>query len=451
MSETVANKSIFSLTWPIFVDMALHVLTGSINIFMVGQISSLAVASMAFGNELLAIGIIIFNFIGIGTCVAIAQMLGAKETRNIKKVVHNAFGFNIISCFFIILLLFNFSDQLLNLLQVGPEIYDDSRDYLLILSLCLIPESLGLCCASVIRAYGYTREAMLSSLLANIVTIFGNAFLLFGWFGLPKYGLCGAATSFVLGRIVLFLVIFKYMIKMTKIKVRPSLFFSFKSNILKRILRIGLPAAGENLAWNLQFITATAFVASIGSYELAAHTFYFNTITFYLMIFAISIGMATEIKVAFYVGSGAYDKAYERLIKSLKIGIIGAFVVSLCMSFGPSNLLINIFTNGEESVISLVGPLIIFSIFMEPGRAFNTIVINSLRAANDANFPMIMAIISMWCIAVPLEYILGIKCGYGLLGIWIAFGVDEWFRGLSMYIRWRSKVWQKKSKQLKLT
>ncbi|MNY59503.1 MATE family multidrug exporter [compost metagenome] len=51
----------------------------------------------------------------------------------------------------------------------------------------------------------------------------------------------------------------------------------------------------------------------------------------------------------------------------------------------------------------------------------------------------------MWGIAVPLSYYLGIHLEMGLLGVWIAFTVDEWTRGLLMYLRWRSRVWQSKS------
>jgi Na+-driven multidrug efflux pump len=56
-----------------------------------------------------------------------------------------------------------------------------------------------------------------------------------------------------------------------------------------------------------------------------------------------------------------------------------------------------------------------------------------------------MGVLSMWGVAVPLAYWLGIHMNMGLLGIWIAFAVDEWLRGLIMYLRWRSRIWESKS------
>ena len=64
----------------------------------------------------------------------------------------------------------------------------------------------------------------------------------------------------------------------------------------------------------------------------------------------------------------------------------------------------------------------------------------------DTKFPLIMAVISMWGISVPLGCFLGLHCGLGLLGVWIGFAADEWVRGISMFLRWRSRVWEKAAK-----
>ena len=69
---------------------------------------------------------------------------------------------------------------------------------------------------------------------------------------------------------------------------------------------------------------------------------------------------------------------------------------------------------------------------------------SSRRATGDARFPLYMALLSMWGIAVPLAYFLGIMQGYGLVGIWLALACDEWVRGLAMFWRWRSRRWQNK-------
>lgn len=445
-SQNVAQKSLFQIAWPIFIDLSLRMLTGSINILMVGRLSTLFVAAMTVGNQIFGLSIVIFNFIGIGVCVSIAQMQGAGDHKSIKKIIHCAYGFNFICGILVVSSIIFFGHQILDLMQIQENIHDTAYTYLTVLAISLLPEALSICTAAVLRSYGYTKEAMYSSLVANILTICSNSILLFGHFGLPQLGIKGAAISIIVGRIGALFVLLYFFRHRINVNIYLKFLFVFKPYFLKRILRIGMPSAGENLAWNLQFMTATAFIASIGNYELATHTFYFQVICMYMMLFSVSLGIATEIVVAYHIGAQSYDVAYSRLMRSLKIGLIGSLLIAIIMACGISHLLLGIFSNHEEKILLLASPLMLLSIIMEPGRTFNVIVINSLRAANDTSFPMIMAIISMWCIGVPLEYFLGIHLHFGLLGIWIAFACDEWIRGISMYFRWKSKAWVNKSK-----
>jgi Na+-driven multidrug efflux pump len=83
------------------------------------------------------------------------------------------------------------------------------------------------------------------------------------------------------------------------------------------------------------------------------------------------------------------------------------------------------------------------AILLEPGRVLNVVIISSLRATGDVGFPIQMAVLSMWCVWVPLAWLLGLKLHFGLPGIWIAMMTDEWLRGLLMYWRWKKRRWVK--------
>lgn len=106
--------------------------------------------------------------------------------------------------------------------------------------------------------------------------------------------------------------------------------------------------------------------------------------------------------------------------------------------------LLGLFTE-DQSIIDLGSRLLLLSIFLEPGRVFNVVIINSLRAAGDVKFPVVMGVFSMWGVAVLLSFVLGITFNLGLIGVWIALGCDEWCRGLMMLFRWRSRAWQSMS------
>jgi Na+-driven multidrug efflux pump len=87
--------------------------------------------------------------------------------------------------------------------------------------------------------------------------------------------------------------------------------------------------------------------------------------------------------------------------------------------------------------------LVRLSVLLEPGRVFNLVVINSLRATGDVGFPIKMAVLSMWLVWVPLAWLLGVKLGWGLPGVWLAMTIDEWTRGVLMYRRWKARKWVK--------
>ena len=99
----------------------------------------------------------------------------------------------------------------------------------------------------------------------------------------------------------------------------------------------------------------------------------------------------------------------------------------------------------DPAILSIGHTILFFDIFVEIFRGFNHIEENSLRGAGDVVFPMGVSILSCWLMSVFFSYLLGVKMGFGLFGCWIAFGMDEAFRGVNYLIRWRSRKWMKKT------
>lgn len=230
-------------------------------------------------------------------------------------------------------------------------------------------------------------------------------------------------------------------------RIKGNLPFSFlrkgfPKSELKKLLTIGIPSAGEHLAYNTSQVAITYFIASMGTIALTTKVYTINVMMF-IFLFTIAIGQGTQILIGHYIGANKHQDAYDRCIKSLKISVIVAVSMAIIVSFFSKHLL-GIFTDNPE-IITLGTTLIFLTIILEPGRAFNIVVINSLRAAGDVKFPVYMGILSMWGVAVTLSYVLGILFGLGLVGVWIAFIVDEWLRGILMLRRWKSRKWEKMS------
>jgi putative MATE family efflux protein len=415
---------------------------GTADVFMLSRISDETAGAVGLANEIIIFCIVMFGFVGIGTSVAVSQYLGAGHRKTASRISALAITLNLIFGVIVSVLLFGLGGQWMNGVNVSPAQADIVRTYLQLIGGFIWLEALSYAISSIIRANGHTRDVMLVTLGVNVLHVALNLLLIFGYLGFPQWGVTGAAVSAVVSRAVGVGVLFFLLYRRIAHPFRLRDYISFDKLHLKQILEVGLPAAGEHLAWQSQLMMVLSFINLIGQQALNAHIYVYN-ISAYYMALPMAIGLGTEIIVGHMVGAGEMQLAYRRLIRSLRIGVAMTFVLVGTAALFRHQLL-GLFTDNAE-IIAIGSSILLLSMILEPGRVFNLIVINSLRAAGDARFPVLMGVFSMWGVCVPLAYWLGVHLHIGLLGVWIAFTVDEWVRGLFMLFRWRSRVWVKKA------
>jgi len=161
----------------------------------------------------------------------------------------------------------------------------------------------------------------------------------------------------------------------------------------------------------------------------------------FLMLFSISIGEGTQIMISHYIGAERLQDAFRRGMKSINIGFVGSGVCALVFYLFSTPIL-QLFTHNPD-IVHTGKLLLLMTIFLEPGRSFNIILISALRSVGDVRFPVYLGMIVMWGVGLPVAWIFGITFDLGLIGIWISFTVDEWLRGLLIYRRWTNRSWDK--------
>ena len=442
MKNKTAKLSLFAITWPLFIEILLYMLMGNADTLMLSQYSDNSVAAVGVSNQILSMVIVMFGFIATGTAILVAQNLGAKMNDDAREVSAVSIGANLVFGLVLSAAVFIFSEQLLRLMDLPPELFDEANSYLKIVGGFSFIQSLIMTVSSIIRSYGFTRDIMYVTIGMNVLNVIGNYFFIFGPFGFPVLGVEGVAISTTVSRIIGLLAAIYVMTKRIPGSLPLSMLFSFPKKHLKNLLNIGIPSAGEHLSYNGSQMVITYFIATLGTQALTAKVYTQNVMMF-IFLFSIAISQGTQILIGHMVGAKEIENAYKRALKSLKLAIIISIAAAVIVSFFSKDLL-GIFTD-NMSIIELGTTLILLTIILEPGRSFNLVLISSLRAAGDVKFPVYMGILSMWGVSVTLSYFLGIYLEMGLVGIWIAFIADEWLRGLLMLWRWRSRVWVKKS------
>nr|MBA5587737.1 MATE family efflux transporter [Anaerobacillus isosaccharinicus]QOY38633.1 MATE family efflux transporter [Anaerobacillus isosaccharinicus] len=417
-------------------------LMGNADTLMLSQYDDNAVASVGVANQLLNVIIVMFGFIATGTSILIAQYIGAKQEQDANKISVVSIAANLLFGLLLSFILFIFAPSILKAMNLPPELMESSLLYLRIVGGFAFIQALIMTIAAIVRSHGFTKDAMYVTVGMNLLNVIGNYFVIFGPFGFPVLGVTGVAISTTISRFIGLIAMFMIL----HYRIKGSLPFSFLKTFpkqeIKKLLKIGIPSAGEHLSYNTSQVAITYFIASMGTIALTTKVYTQNLMMF-ILLFSIAIGQGTQILIGQYVGAEKLDEAYKRCLKSLKIAILVSLGMAILFSFFSKPLL-GIFTDNPE-IITLGSILILLTIILEPGRAFNLVVINSLRAAGDVKFPVYIGILSMWGVAVTLSYLLGIVFGLGLIGVWIAFIVDEWLRGLLMLRRWKSKKWKKMS------
>lgn len=432
--------TLFALTWPIFIETLLHILMGNADTLMLSQYSDAAVAAVGVANQIFMMVIVIFGFVAMATSILVAQNLGAKKRKTAAEIVSTSISMNLIFGILLSVIIYLFGKNFLVMLNLPPELMDDALTYLKLIGVFMFIQAVFMTASAVIRSYGFTKDAMYVTLGMNILNVIGNYIFIFGPMGLPVLGVQGVAIATVVSRTLGLIVIFYLMIKRVQEPMPLSSYFVLPIVHVKNLLKIGIPTAGDQVAYHSSQVYITFLVAGLGTIELTTRVYAFNLMAL-ILAFSLSIGQANQILVGHKVGALKNDTAYRLCIRSLKIGVVISTALAILFALFAKQLF-GIFTDNEE-IIVLGVILMLMTVLLEPGRVFNMVVNNALRAAGDVKFPVYVGIASIWGMSIPLAYLLGIHYGYGLIGIWIAYIADEWIRGLVMFWRWRSRAWER--------
>ena len=442
MGNTAKKMTLFTITWPLFIEILLYMLMGNADTLMLSFYSDKAVAAVGVSNQILSLVIVMFGFVATGTSILVAQNLGAKRGKNATEIAAVSLGANFLFGLLLSAIAFFFGGYLLQLMDLPAELMNEAQIFLKIVGGFSFIQALIMTISAIIRSYGYTRDSMFLAVGMNILNVTGNSLFIFGLLGFPVLGPEGVAISTTVSRFIGFLFALYILFKRVPRPFPFKMMFRFPKEHISNLLRIGVPSAGENLSYNASQMVITFFITSLGTEALTTKV-YAQNIMMFIYLGSVAISQGTEIMIGHMVGGQKHEEAYKRCLKSLKLAIIISFSASLVFSLF-SHQLVSFFTHNKD-IIALGSTLILLTTILEPGRSFNLVIINGLRASGDVRFPVYMGILSMWGVSVSLSYILGIHFGLGLVGIWIAFICDEWLRGILMLTRWRSRIWVNKA------
>ncbi len=423
---------VMAIAPPLFLELCLGIAVGVVGTSMAAQLSDSSAAAYALANNLFAMLFILFRILGAGISVVVSQNLGGGQRAAADDVARATLGAPTWVGGGVALVAWAGAGHLLRALNAPPEVLPLAASFLQYLAPSLVLDAWLATLASVMRAHLHVRNT-----LSVLLLVHGTHLLLALWL-MPLLGLPGFALALALSRvlgIVSMLAFWRW-----RLDLPPRLvdLWRLRPATLAAVVRIGLPGAAENMAWRLSFLVSVAVAGQLGAAALATQA-YALQVSYAALLTAAAIGLSVEIVVGHLIGAGRLHDAHRLVRRAMAWGLGLALGVSVSAALvGP--WLIGHFT-GDAQIIASGAGLLWWMVLLEPGRTFNLVLVNALRAAGDARYPLVAGAASMLIVLAGGSWLLGQHWGLGLTGIWIAYAADEWLRGLIMWRRWVQLGW----------
>ncbi|XJS10192.1 MATE family efflux transporter [Aerococcaceae bacterium WGS1372] len=383
------------LFFPIVIEQLFGMLLGSIDVLMLSQYSDASVAATGLSNQLINVGLMILGIASLGSGILLMQTAGTHDQSEVSLIIRHGVDLNVIISIIMSAVFLLFGRQLLSWIQTPQELIDSSYNYLAIVSVSLIFQSVMTSFGSIFRSFTYVRIVMIASIATNILSILGNYIVLFTQITLLGSGIHGVAVSTLIARFIgmIFLMLAFYHFLPDYKQAFSS--WRLQGKTIRAILDLGFPSALENISYTSSQTIITGIIASFGA-VMVTSKIYTQNITGVIFTIAAAISQANQIIIGRYIGLKQKDYARDYTIKLIVKSVILAFGLSLVLAL-ISPWIIGWLTK-DTDIQKIVLQLIWISIILEPGRLSNEILIGALNTAGDVKFPTAISIASTFLV-----------------------------------------------------
>ena len=421
------------------IEQILAVFVGLADTIMIAAAGEAAVSGVSLVDTVNVLVINIFSALATGGAVVAGHCLGQKDNENASKSAWQMILVSSVFSIVITALFIGAHDFILRTVfgQIEADVMASAKIYLIITALSIFPLAIYNACAALFSAMGNSKVTMWISLIMNLLNFAGNAFLIF----VMKWGVAGAAISTTFSRLVAAVIIFVMMFHAKRaITFKGQVTWKMDFVLVKKILYIGIPNGLENSMFQLGKILLLSLVSTFGTYAIAANAVC-NTVAMINILPGLAINLAILSVTSVCVGAGDYQQARYYTKKLSILMNICMVVLSFILIIGTPFIvkLYQLSDQTAELATQVIRYHAVMAMFIWiPSFSIS----NTLRAAGDVMWTMVVAVISMWIFRIGAAYILSGYFDMGLMGVWIAMTVDWIFRAICYMTRYKGKKWE---------
>lgn len=434
-----SGRDLRRLLIPLVIEQVLVMLVGMVDTMMVSYVGEAAISGVALVDMVNHLVITVLAALATGGAVIVSQYLGSKNREMANRSASALIGISVVVSVAVMILCLALHRVILRLLfgAVEQSVMDAAVTYFVISSLSFPFLGIYNSAAALFRSMRKTSTTMYVSLLMNSINVVGNAIGVF----VLHAGVAGVAVPTLIARFVAAAVMLALaMREKNEVFVKIKAAFSWDGSTVRRILRIAVPNGLENGLFMLGKVLVTSVVALFGTVQIAASGVS-NSINILAIIVVSAVNLAIVTVVGQCVGAKEYGQAQYYTKKLMRVSYIATGVLTLLVWL-LLPLLLGLYDISPETAslsYTLVMMHNIFALLLHP-TSFN--LANSIRASGDVKFTMIVGIASMIVFRLGSAVLFGIVLNMGVIGVWIAMGMDWLARSVAFTLRYRSGKWK---------
>ncbi|WP_462171264.1 MATE family efflux transporter [Pseudoalteromonas xiamenensis] len=414
-------KTLKDMTIPMIFGMITLMMFNLVDTFFISMLGTEQLAAISFTFPVTFTVISLAIGLGIGTSAVIAKALGSAD---IEEARFDAFVALVLSAILVIALSaigFLLIDFLFSLLGAHENVMPYIHEYMEVWflgSVFLITPMIG---NSVLRANGDTKTPSIVMGGAGIINAVLDPILIFGFGPIEAMGVRGAAVASVLSWTVAVVIILHLLIRKKKL---VSLCRQDRSVVVavKKILKIGVPAAGANMLTPVAMAVMTAVIAGFGPAVVAAYGVGSRIESIAsLVILALSMTLPPFVSQNF--GAKQYDRVLGAYTTSIKF-VLGWQLLIYLLLVVCSGLISHTFAT--EAEVQRVIVLFITTLPLSYGLQGVIILTNSsFNALHKPMNALMLSVVRLFVFYVPFAFI-GSHFG-GLHGLFIGAAIGNLF------------------------
>lgn len=422
-----------SLAFPVMITQAGQMIVQFADNIMVGHLGTSQFAGVGFANMVFTVGFVFCTCFTQGMIPHIGQSYGKGEHRNVARFFTNGLLLDTLACGCIMALMFSIM-PLMDHMGQDPQILGYAKEYYGIMVWSMAPCILFYVIRALTEGVGNTKYTMYITIFCNILNIFLNWVLIYGHLGFEAMGVAGAAIATLISRVAMMLIGLGILLSGSLYKrylpdIRPS---ALDLGQIKLLAKTSFPIAFQGLVEVTAFSLAGIMVGWFGQEAMAAHQAAQTIITFSFMV-AQGVGVAATIRVSHLFGERRFADARKAGFAATHISI--ALMALAGITFIVFNDVIPYIFTSDPEVARIAGNLLYVASAFQLFDATQLSALASLRALADVKWPLVLSIVSYYCVCIPLGYIAGSVMNLGPIGVWFGLLIGLMFASVLFLIR----------------